>query len=226
MKKQISRNFPGFLSITIVIYFIVVAGCSKAKVVLENLKKVTLQAKIVYTDISPDSVILNTSPSTFNLDLNNDGISDFFFNATKTTCGDGLLAPLVPYIYLSVGGSVMTKSADSANLLDLVSVLDSATVIGPDSLWLTNSRYLLYGASEGGYIRCMVVHGYWLNVSDQYLGLKFINGDNTYYGWARFSSTYSVTPAPYLHLTSGLLILKDYAYNSVPGQPILAGQTK
>jgi hypothetical protein len=188
-------------------------------------------SKIVYTDLKSDSAILKSPNNSFNLDLNNDGIVDFEFNYTSSACGDGLIAPEVSYTYLSIeptSGDNMNMATNSSitSGLNLEPVLDSSTAIAPDSLWVNRSQYMLYGAAREGYIRCMVVHGYWLNVSDKYIGLKFAIGNSTYYGWARLSSSYAATAAPYRHLTNGQLILKDYAYNSVPNQPILAGQTE
>jgi hypothetical protein len=232
MEIDTKRKFPAFITMIFTIVVLLFNGsCSKDTKSLDSGKTTTGSSKIVYTDVNPDSLILKMNPASFNLDLNNDGINDFEFNSTKGTCDDGLIAPEVPYVYLSVapasgGNTIMTNSASITNGLNLASVLDSSTAIAPDSLWASTPQFLLYGASTSGYIRCMVVHGYWLNVSDKYLGLKFIKGNNTYYGWARLSSSYSVTPAPYRHLTIGQLILKDYAYNSIPNQPILAGQIK
>jgi len=233
MKKQTTKKLPAFISIIIfAITFLLFNGsCSKDTKSPDYSKTTTGSSKIVYTDVNPDSVILKMNPASFNLDLNKDGINDFEFNSTKGTCDDGLIAPEVLFTYLSVepasgGNMIMTNNTIITNGLNLAPALDSSTAIAPDSLWVSTSQFLLYGASTTGYIRCMVVDGYWLNVSDKYLGLKFIKDNNTYYGWARLSSSYSVTSAPYRHLTIGQLILKDYAYNSIPNQPILAGQTK
>ena len=221
--------------ITMIIFTIAVlffnGSCSKDTISPDAGKTTTGSSTIVYTDVNPDSVILQINPASFKLDLNNDGINDFVFNSTKGECGDGMIAPIVPYTYLSVGPAsggnmIMTNHGIIPNGLNLAAALDNSTAIAPDSMWVTTSQFLLYGASTSGYIRCMKANGYWLNVSDKYLGLKFIKGNNTYYGWARLSSSYSATPLPYRHLTIGQLIVKDYAYSSIPNQPILAGQTK
>jgi len=56
----------------------------------------------------------------------------------------------------------------------------------------------------------------WPNSVDRYLGLKLIVGANTYYGWARMQVVFGTQPT---------CIIKDYAYNTIPNQPILAGET-
>ncbi len=48
-----------------------------------------------------------------------------------------------------------------------------------------------------------------------YLGLRFTIAGETHYGWARLSIP-----------SAAGFTLKDYAYNSVPGEGILAGQTQ
>jgi hypothetical protein len=59
--------------------------------------------------------------------------------------------------------------------------------------------------------------GRWVNIQNHYLGLKFqINGE-THFGWARLS----------VHVNSDNLkaYLTGYAYETVPGNAIVAGQT-
>jgi hypothetical protein len=51
---------------------------------------------------------------------------------------------------------------------------------------------------------------------DGYIGLKLKKAGLIYYGWTRLSVSVSSTSASFT--------IKDYAYNSVPNQPILAGE--
>ncbi|HSZ86912.1 MAG TPA: hypothetical protein VK787_12840, partial [Puia sp.] len=182
-------------------------------------------SQIIYTDVNPDSAILITIDS-FNLDINNDGITDFEFNRSlfSSECRSGAEGEKFGFrIQLSVipvsgTNAIMTSASNAALALDA----DSAATIGPDSPWASTAEILLEGAEISNCNSIIGHAGYWLNVSDKYLGLKFIAGNNTYYGWARLSSTYSLGSAPYL-IVGGQLIFKDYAYNSIPNQPILAG---
>jgi hypothetical protein len=183
-------------------------------------------SNIIYTDVNPDSSILLATDS-FNLDLNNDGVTDFEFNKqlSSSECRSPEQPTFTFHIHLSVtpanaGSAIMTNTS---NLLALA--LDSSTPIGPDSLWATTSEVLLEGGAISNCTNVSGHAGYWIDVSDKYIGLKFIKDNNTYYGWARLSSTYSVV-SPSILIIGGELILKDYAYNNVPNQPILAGQTK
>jgi hypothetical protein len=183
-------------------------------------------SNIIYTDVNPDSATLLSTDS-FNLNLNNDGVTDFEFN--KSLSSSECRSPEQPtftfHIHLSVtpakaGNAIMTNSS---NLLALA--LDSSTPIGPDSLWATTSEVLLEGGAISNCTSVMGHAGYWINISDKYIGLKFIKDNNTYYGWARLTSTYSAISASSL-IIGGDLIIKDYAYNNVPNQPIVAGQNK
>lgn len=60
--------------------------------------------------------------------------------------------------------------------------------------------------------------GSWVNVQQRYLGFKFSINGQTHYGWARLS----VVNGTGVSIKS---ILTGYAYNTVAGQQILAGQT-
>jgi hypothetical protein len=59
--------------------------------------------------------------------------------------------------------------------------------------------------------------GSWLKVETAYLGLKFVVDGEVHYGWARVKL---VSPGGY---ASGSI--SGYAYETVPNQPIVTGQT-
>lgn len=185
---------------------------------------------IIYTDVNPDSVILKLSADTFNLDVNNDGVNDFLFlrSYTEDQCSDDLLGSFAWDNNLSVKPATISNTI-MTNASNFPPALDSSALISQDSVWTNTSGVLLYGATNvsGHCITTLPkIQGYWLSVSDKYLGLKFIKGNNTYYGWVRLTSTYYVSPQNQHVLIPGNFIIKDYAYNSIPNQKILAGQTK
>lgn len=232
MKKQISEKQFSF--IVIIVFSISILSinnsCSKETNSADGKSATLTGATIIYTDVNPDSVILKSFTDTFKLDLNSDGVNDFMFlrSYKEDRCGDGLLGSFAWDNNLSVmpaNGS----HAIMTNRSNLPPTLDSSTAISPDSSWATTSQVLLYGAANANG-HCITslpkIQGYWLNVSDKYIGLKFNKGNNTYYGWARFTSTYHVDSRGRNLLVLGNFIIKDYAYNSTPNQPILAGQTK
>ena len=61
--------------------------------------------------------------------------------------------------------------------------------------------------------------GNWLNVKNRYLGLVFVIGGKTHYGWARLSAGTT--------RNGGRLraVLTGYAYETIPGKAIVTGKT-
>jgi hypothetical protein len=57
-------------------------------------------------------------------------------------------------------------------------------------------------------------------VANRYLGLKFKIKGKTHYGWARLSVEASKRP---YEITA---VLTGYAYETIPGKPIIAGATR
>jgi hypothetical protein len=62
--------------------------------------------------------------------------------------------------------------------------------------------------------------GNWTTATDEFLGLTLVSNSQSYYCWVRLNVS-AVIIGP----TSATFTIKDYAYNSIPNQPILAGQT-
>jgi hypothetical protein len=94
--------------------------------------------------------------------------------------------------------------------------------IGPNQQFFFDDAFM--AATAGGYFKrgfCAYVHytqGYWVNVSNRYLGLKFSIRGRVHYAWARLSVQEGDV---YIHAT-----LTGYAYETIPGKSIKAGQTK
>jgi hypothetical protein len=94
MKMQLCKKPPAFITmITFTIIFLLFnSSCTKDKKSPDSGKTTTGSSTIVYTDVKPDSVILQIDPTSFNLNLNNDGINDFVFvRYTVTNCIDNFL---------------------------------------------------------------------------------------------------------------------------------------
>jgi len=62
--------------------------------------------------------------------------------------------------------------------------------------------------------------GPWANVSNRYLGLRFEINGKFHYGWARLNVTLAKGD---FEITA---TLTGYAYETIPGKPIIAGKTK
>jgi hypothetical protein len=175
--------------------------------------------QIIYTDVNPDSVILDsTLQSHYDLDLNNDGIIDFVFTETsgaatpcRTQTAGAEYAGHVKPASGSNNAIIFDLSMDIARSLDSLSLIDSNANWTSDSL-----SKLFYLVVIGAPVECNSNEGAWFYGTDKYLGIKFIKNDNTYYGWIRLRDG----------VDAASLTLISYAYNKKAGQQILAGQTK
>lgn len=148
----------------------------------------------------------------YNLDLNHDGIVDFLIQELDLGA-----YPSSNFLFAdaALGNAV---EGNKSGFRYLAGALPFGASIGP------NQEFIVGGNSAG-----MVsiqhfttggtsyVHGYWVNVRNRYLGLKFQIDGQTHYGWARLS----VQRHRY-HLTA---VLSGYAYETIPNKEIRAGQT-
>lgn len=175
------------------------------------------EAQIVYTDVIEDDTLQDNE--NYLLDLNNDGLVDFkfscnsFFNNGSYNNSNGF----------DVDGDIYNQNQMEGNLFGgfspRVYALIQNDTISSGKNWLANSHLnLLYykkwvdwhdGTSSG-----TVSIGYWKNKVNRYAGLKLIEGADTLYGWVRLDV-----------LNYKFVIVKDYAYDTIPNEPILAGDT-
>jgi hypothetical protein len=170
-------------------------------------------AQIVYT---PTDITIGPNTS-YNLDLNNDGVTDFVIS-TSYACAGGcgsdikILSESVtetPAPGNSAEAFVAKRPPTCAGDL-LAYALKDGDVIGPPT-YKGQGTLLYIKEGEGPAIDC----GKW-GRSKRYLGLAFqVNGE-TYYGWALLE----------IDISAGGATLKGYAYETVAGMPIDAGQTE
>ena len=209
MKKQLLRK---------VYVFIVTAMMFSA----------SANAQIIYTDVNPNMVLscifqTDCSPD-YSLDLNNDGINDFVLSARKEFVNCGQCGPQGGHT-MANGDSAVISSISNGWIADTTGGYDLNTLIDSSLGW-TNAIHTLVtkrvycvacAPSPGTHLVYSPESGPWINVSGNYLPLKIQVGTNFYYGWVKLSvaiesNTVSIT-------------IMEYAYNSLPNQPILAGET-
>ena len=173
-------------------------------IVTALMLSVSANAQIVYTDVNPDTTIANRI---YHLDLNNDGTTDDSITLFVSRPYIGECRGSKVSIFAINGNAVSSSTYPLAmNINDTISSALTWSASG-------DLRYIQSGDPTSCPNDTL---GYWTNAIDYYLGLKLIVGTYTYYGWLRMQIT--VDPL----YASG--IIKDYAYNSIPNQPILAGQ--
>lgn len=188
---------------------------------------VSANAQIVYTDVTPDIVRSCTftggCDDAYSLDLNNDSIVDFILapGAKSFSCGCNLV------LEFGARDSAVVISTDQSWMADQGGGFAFNTLIDSSLGW-KNGLYImtiLPGKCEPS---CGFPHpgttasfgaptGHWTNVNGKYLALKIQVGTDFYYGWIKLG----------VALDNYLVTIKimEYAYNSIPNQPILAGQT-
>ncbi len=157
------------------------------------------EAQIIYTDINPD---FYDSNGYFSLDLNNDGVVDFQFNALTN-----IFTYSTSYSYWEVHSHEFLIECIGSNKVVIDSVPLPKALIQSDNISVNNdwgSNQVLYKYS--GFV------GNWDNSTEKFAGLKLKIGTTNYYGWVRV-----IVDGAYLKI-------KDYAFNNFPEHSIQAGQ--
>jgi hypothetical protein len=153
------------------------------------------QAEIVFT---PANVITGVSTP---LDLNHDGINDFNFDSVPFDSGHGHFFGLA----LDVPGNAVWGASTP---------LPIGTPIGPARQFTKSTYYGIVLMGEGFEYGTMTnTFGFWKNVTDKFVGFKFMIGSEVHYGWARLSGNGPLS-----------VVLSGYAYETVANKGIRAGQ--
>ena len=209
MKKEMSKK--RFSTIVIIIFSVLIP------VVNSSCKKGTPAtppgSTIIYTDVNPDSVII--ASNSYSLDMNKDGIYDFTFSISHTI-GRCALCCSPHYnntVRVSLGG--INAIINTATTAGAALALDSNAVINSSAHWSDVSVKFIYDVQSCS-CGTTYVAGFFPPSVFKYLAVRFVKGTDTYYGWVKLAALdiYGM----------GALSVSEYAYNSSPNQPILAGQ--
>jgi len=164
-------------------------------------------AEIVYTNVN-QTIPFDT---TFNLDLNNDGIVDFELKNHETN-RRALKADLFMIPVASSNRAAGEEKYPSA--------LPGGVTIGPNTAFPKNGDgklaewFFSFSTTLGPRY-----FGNWRHASNRYLGLKFMVNGEVHYGWARLTVDCQFLRPVQAKITG-------YAYETIPDQSIDAGQTK
>lgn len=165
------------------------------------------QAQVVYTDVNPDyshDAPQNNGVAVYPLDLNNDQTFDFLIVSRDTVTPNATVRLTIAAPY-GAGNAVAGENPagyDYALALDMNSMVDSTLN------WIAATNTMAYNVNSAN-----PYNENWNGVTDKYLGLKFVVGGNTHYGWARLDS-YAIGDS---------IVLKDYAFEATPNVGILTG---
>jgi len=151
-------------------------------------------AEIVYTPAN-----INCGGS-YAIDLNHDGIKDFTLRIVSFDSGHGRLQSMV----LDVPGNGV-----------LVGPLAIGSGIGPQRRFSTVADSYGGVLIDNNFFYGEISHssGPWFNVTNKFMGFKFLIGSEFHYGWARFTFSGAMSAT-----------LTGYAYETVPNRGIRAGQ--
>ena len=191
-------------------------------------------AKIVYTHAH----VTLQNPASFALDLNHDGIIDFYLDLHRAVRGRSHSASFLSICHrLSFSNCESFNSSTAPNALNAIEIVANryyrfkaaALHAGAEiqsKVRFRNKKAVLMGAgefydtSEGRTSTRWIAP--WVNggkgVKNRYLGLKFLIRGKFHFGWARLTVT--------TEKNSFTATLTGYAYETIPGKGIIAGQTK
>ena len=199
-----------------------------AFIVIAMMFSASANAQIVYTDVNPNEVLscIFQTPCSgdYSLDLNNDGINDFVLSARKKFVNCSKCGPQGG-VTMANGDSAVISSTSNSWIADTTGGYALNTIINSSLVW-SNAIHTLVtkhvncvpcSPPPGSHLVYSPASGTWLNVSGNYLPLKIQVGTDFYYGWIKLGVSIGNN---FVSVT-----IFEYAYNSIPNQPILAGQT-
>jgi len=178
------------------------------------------EAKIVYTKTNK---VLYKWHDFASLDLNHDGVVDFNLLDRHWTSIASTFGRLTvdPAGRSSTNANEIWGKPCRSGFPVVASALPPGIRVGPKGRFshgfkLMKYTYFLGGARNTTSRSCF--DGLWNNVSNRYLGLKFIIKGKIHFGWARLSVSSNNEKVA--------ATLTGYAYETIPGKPIITGETK
>gem|GEM_PF-4326213 len=170
-----------------------------------------LYAQFNYYDVNPDFLIdIHNTPgqyvqndtNEYSLDIDNDS-----YNDVKIMSINKEWAKVYFKIVPLHANLLIADSTGNAY------VFNDGDVIKDHLYTWNNDTADLFSFVSGNHL------GSWLNMSDKFIGIQKINGNDTLYGWIRIS-TQIFPPINYL---SDFLIIHDYCIESIPNTNFFAG---
>jgi hypothetical protein len=166
------------------------------------------EGRIIYTPIH--HVILRGSH--FSLDLDHDGVADFYINHRSGCTTDGFCSAA---LYAAGGGSGGNYVEGLRRIFNFAYALKPRRRIDSTKPFMGFAMYYRFRAQNTS----GACSGSWVDVKNRYLGLRFIIKGETHFGWARLNVACNLG-------SKQIGLLTGYAYETIPSKAIIAGKTK
>ena len=165
--------------------------------------------QVIHTDVNPDIIIHGNED--FALDLNNDGITDFYFIIEEESYWSN------GYVNIATANVNSNSVVITATYYSdfFPAVFEYGDSIKPSLNWQHANDEVLGHAFkfwQGAYYSSFL-SGSWLNKYEKFLPLRFIINNENHYGWVKLSVTG----------WANKITIHNYAYESQPDTPISAG---
>ena len=162
------------------------------------------EGRVVYT---PAHEVLKPGYGiSYYLDLNHDGVNDFYLVNFFSSSQDG---------GLWVSPSAHTGNGVVPHASSIAAALPAGVPVGPKKNFLGPPEMVMAWQT----FTPDTCRGPWKDAQKRYLGLRFSIKGETHYGWARLNVN-CVSPNPIKALLTG------YAYETIPNKAIITGKTK
>ena len=187
-----------------------------------------IYAQIVYTNVTDTTITRTTSQSgtlTYLFDINNDNINDYNIAVQAIMYSSPCISINPPFkTNLKAWAATMPSYSNQIGLYSgyTANVPDSTFIDASAFIWSFASQNFLSELtfSDTGCVWDSLSNGYWISGDSNYIALQFKIGSSIYYGWLHvFFQSEIIGPNDF---QISLTVL-DYAYNSIAGQGILAG---
>ncbi|MBL0097502.1 MAG: T9SS type A sorting domain-containing protein [Bacteroidetes bacterium] len=194
-------------------------------IIMTMLFSASANAQIVYTDINPDTSIIRTRLNQRGIysieqsrDFNNDGIADLRFTLITSIITGGFPPQNTGYTAGTIRATPLNGSTILTGSSGYPAKLNLNAIISANANWSTLANQLMFEKrlTNGNTTNT----GNWNTATDGFLGLRVIAGGQTLYCWIQLNAAAFTSGA-----NAAILTIKDYAFNSVPSRPILAGET-
>jgi len=172
------------------------------------------EGRIVYT--KANVVIGYGGVGSYTLDVNHDGVPDFYIGVFSNSCTTECLAAL------TVTGKIERAiKGKRRNGFSAYALRSGARIGGTQGF----DGYFYAGMAGWDNSLSQSFFGYWANggkgVKNRYLGLRFAVKTHTHYAWARLNVRFDKEGGTYRPTAR----LTGYAYETIPNKSIIAGKT-